>query len=354
MCIAIIKPAGIKMPSRDILKHCFETNPDGAGVAYSDGSVFKLRKGLMTFGEVEDYLDTIPAAALDATTVALHFRIGTHGSKRDPLHTHPFPVSTNRKDLFSLDIETKRIAMHNGIMSSWGKATSSSYYADKEWDSLQGKYIEKKSDPNKEHDESDTQEFIRKFVAVLQEAIGDARSIWDEKGLQRLIGREVGTSRFTIIEPDGRYLYWGDWIEHDGCLYSNAGFKVPKKEADKSAEAELGTKKKNFNLNIYTFQKGITVASTREDVDKVCDSYFMKPIYGDVMIYDIGSKKPTFSIKSDPDTWLYADIDYGALYTWDKKRRAFIFLSYFDKITHGLEGKRITDDVALMDTAVSP
>ena len=33
MCIAIVKPAGTVI-SEDVLKQCFENNPDGAGFAY--------------------------------------------------------------------------------------------------------------------------------------------------------------------------------------------------------------------------------------------------------------------------------------------------------------------------------
>ena len=39
MCVAIYKPAGVECPSIDILKACWDSNPDGRGfyIAQYDG-----------------------------------------------------------------------------------------------------------------------------------------------------------------------------------------------------------------------------------------------------------------------------------------------------------------------------
>ena len=49
MCIIVAKEKGQKLPSKDILKTCFNNNDDGAGFMYvQDGKVI-IDKGYMDF-----------------------------------------------------------------------------------------------------------------------------------------------------------------------------------------------------------------------------------------------------------------------------------------------------------------
>ena len=209
MCIAIIKPKGQPLPSWETFETCFNGNPDGAGFAYSTGKVFVIRKGLQTFEAFKAaVLVRIAAKGKDwalSTPMAFHFRIGTHGSQDDPKHTHPFPVSDSLKSLESLHIQSKQIAMHNGILSSWG----TSHYA--------------KKDPAKAS-YSDTMDFIANFATPLSKAIAPHTSLTTNKHTWKLIDEEVSGSRFVVMDPDGTYALWGQWVSHKGCRYSNSGY----------------------------------------------------------------------------------------------------------------------------------
>ena len=100
MCVAIIKPMGRDLPTDDILERCFQKNLDGAGIAYQNKNKtgFNIVKGLITYKNFKDKLTEIVGAMggeekAKERLILLHFRIGTHGSKSDPKHTHPFPLS---------------------------------------------------------------------------------------------------------------------------------------------------------------------------------------------------------------------------------------------------------------------
>ena len=49
MCIAIYKPEG-KVISQDILKECYDSNPDGAGFMYAEDKKLHIQKGFFSYG----------------------------------------------------------------------------------------------------------------------------------------------------------------------------------------------------------------------------------------------------------------------------------------------------------------
>ena len=210
MCVAIVKPCNIAPPKDEYLKASFENNPDGAGFSYSTGKKFITHKGLATYEDFnKKYKEVVKKLGDDGIKkciMAFHFRIGTHGSKDDKRHTHPFPVSSKKEELEALDYSCRRIAMHNGIFSEFG----------------QSKSCIKSEDGSAPM--SDTMDFIASIVAPIQRILGD-KTIFESKDAQSLIGREIGSSRFTIMEPDGRFLYWGTWVEEDKIFYSNSTYK---------------------------------------------------------------------------------------------------------------------------------
>jgi len=359
MCIAIIKPAGIAMPSKAILDHCFATNPDGAGYAYSDGDHFVLKKGLMTIDAFHASIGALSDEFLKERSVALHFRIGTHGSKNSPEHTHPFPISTKHEDLVALEGTPKRIAMHNGILSKWGKSTyysNTSYYAGKTWDKALQKYVDDPKYVKPEDDgESDTQQFIREFVGVLDAELGH-KSMWKKDGLQNLISREVSGSRFVIMEADGRYIYWGDWKKHEGCLYSNSGYIIPvKKEPEPKAEAQkVGNSRWFSDTASYTsggfsdtiYVDSLHAASKKDSVDAVAPWYFLRPIKEDKVVH-VKKKDGTerdFVLDLKPDRWLYYDPDYRAIYKWMPGIKAYKFWFYYMSIRTYNKPKALIED----------
>lgn len=98
MCVLIIKPAGAKMPARDILDACRKRNPDGCGFV----SPTAKYKGL----DYERFLHEL-SKVNDADPCIIHFRWATHGSVR-PSNCHPFEAEYNGKPVYFA---------HNGVLS---------------------------------------------------------------------------------------------------------------------------------------------------------------------------------------------------------------------------------------------
>ena len=44
MCVIVAKEKGIVMPDKNILKTCFNHNPDGAGIMWNQGNAVHIRK----------------------------------------------------------------------------------------------------------------------------------------------------------------------------------------------------------------------------------------------------------------------------------------------------------------------
>lgn len=110
MCI--IATAEKRKLTYEEIKHCFLTNPNGAGLAWSKGGKNYFKKGLMTletFWEFYKCLKVLPHVA--------HFRIATSGGVNQEL-THPFEVSINSP--ISLEGSSKHpLLFHNGIITDW-------------------------------------------------------------------------------------------------------------------------------------------------------------------------------------------------------------------------------------------
>lgn len=322
MCIAIIKPSGVLPPSMDIFRRCFERNPDGAGLAYSDGRLFHIKKGLMTLAEFEAKYNEVIAplgeAMIRKRPMAFHFRIGTHGSKNDPKHTHPFPISGRIETLESLDTTSKHIAMHNGIMSSWGTSN---------WGTVTGPKI------------SDTMEFIKDFVRPVQNLLGTS-TFFDSKDAQDLISNEVPGQRFVIMEPDGRFVYWGGWIKDkaSGLLYSNKDYEetkyVPVSYAGKSyydyddgywektsrdylkKDDYEGWKSKSPPVEDVDFEISLESLDDfpiiRTDVDDIARKYGLIPIYGQPVFHTT-----TGYIQPGLGEYVYIESSRKRAYLWD-------------------------------------
>lgn len=99
MCVIVMIPAGVAIPSEETLRQCWTRNPDGGGVMWqADGKLYYI-KGLMTIAAMLRAVAKIPANA----NAALHFRIGTHGANTAK-NTHPWPAGAGR------------MLMHNGVI----------------------------------------------------------------------------------------------------------------------------------------------------------------------------------------------------------------------------------------------
>lgn len=205
MCIAVAKPKGIKRPSNEIFKECFDNNKDGAGFAFAlDGRVV-ISKGYMTY---DDYIKAIEDLEknvnLEEIAMLYHFRIGTQGGNVGG-NTHPFPLSSKVEELKAETLITDICMIHNGIISE----TSS--------------YDYKKAFPEL----SDTQIFCSEFLEEIKTVYGIDK-MFESKLVDKLIKTYKGTGKFGFLTNIGDIVMYGEWIEDGGVYYSNKTYKESK------------------------------------------------------------------------------------------------------------------------------
>jgi len=185
MCIIVYKPKGHNLPSKSILKTCFENNPDGVGYMFNDGEKVIIEKGFMNFNE---FYREIKSYIFYANDLVIHFRWATQGAST-PQNTHPFPLTKTIKKLQALELSTTIGIAHNGIIN-FCKNT------------------------NKRYDLSDTQIFIKDYLSKISKNKIKGNSIFD------------GTnSKFAIMDKNEVWLEGYDWIKKDGIFYSNSTFE---------------------------------------------------------------------------------------------------------------------------------
>lgn len=200
MCIIVVKPADVDVPSIDTFKTCFKHNSDGAGMMIAhDGTVYG-DKGFMKF---EDFKQSLKSYAetygdLKSHAMVFHFRIGTHGTNT-PGNTHPFPLKypITYDEMKATHWEAKQGFAHNGILSNFG------YHKDV-----------------KKYDVSDTMVY-GKYVAALLSSIG---SIPKHADCQFVLDK-VATGKFAYLDGDGNLFTIGTFTEEKGVMYSNSSYK---------------------------------------------------------------------------------------------------------------------------------
>lgn len=192
MCVILKKPSNLPLPSEDILKNCFESNPDGAGFMFQrDGRVL-LRKGFMTLSSLLEALkEELPPEEMLQKELIIHFRVGTHAEKTAPF-THPFPITDSEEGLKALRLRCNLAIAHNGIIHGTSKTSNL----------------------------SDTQHFIRDFLFNLHLLKVD---LFCERAIS-LISYTVGSyQKFALMSPTKVALI-GPFIEHEGIFYSNTSY----------------------------------------------------------------------------------------------------------------------------------
>lgn len=115
MCIIIVKPAGVKLPSINVFKTALNVNGDGCGFMTDDGLTFHALKS-----DFKTFWHNLKRVATDDRTVAVHFRWATHGSVC-LANTHPF------------NYHNQLLMMHNGVLNieSVNNKTDSEIYLNK-------------------------------------------------------------------------------------------------------------------------------------------------------------------------------------------------------------------------------
>lgn len=176
MCILIVKPAGVKVPSMQIFENCFWANKDGAGFAYSDGRKLTLSKGHMKLKEFQSALDD--AGDLTKYPAIFHFRIATHGTVK-PANTHPFNVND------------RMVAGHNGILRITPKG-----------------------------DLTDSETFFKYVCAPVLETC----PLYSDE-FSTMVSALIDSSKLAFLTDKGDIKMFGKFEEEDGVFYSNTSYQ---------------------------------------------------------------------------------------------------------------------------------
>ena len=190
MCIIIVKPAGVALPSSEVITRCFTANSDGMGLAYRAPSSDRvtINKGYMSLAESVRAVDALRAdVSLD---VMLHFRISTGGGV-SPFLTHPYPLTHSVDTMLELEQDCSCAVAHNGIMA--GITPSKGI--------------------------NDTMHYIRDVLAPLA-GLGAS---WADPMIKTLLASTINGSRLALLDSNGFTLV-GNWVHDGGLSYSNSGY----------------------------------------------------------------------------------------------------------------------------------
>ena len=167
MCVIIVKPSGVAMPSDKMLKAAYNANPHGCGLATPS----TFYKGLA----YRSFKETLSKVSIGEPCI-IHFRLATHGSIKRA-NCHPF----NRGDVWFA---------HNGILNI-----------------------------KPQGDMTDSETALQTIIAPAIEAYG-----WNSPEANDIINRTCGYSRFALMRKN-EVLLFGQYIHAlDGCYYSNYRF----------------------------------------------------------------------------------------------------------------------------------
>ena len=171
MCIIAAKPAGVKMPARNVIENMWMHNSDGAGIMYTNKGGVRIEKGFMTYDAFAKHLDELSKKIdLDKISVVMHFRITTHGGTK-PENCHPFPVTDSIGMLKKLTCDTRLGVAHNGVI-----------------------------DITPRKDISDTMEYIASQLAPLYKGVP---KFYENKHLMQMVSNAID-SKMAFLLPSGK------------------------------------------------------------------------------------------------------------------------------------------------------
>ena len=192
MCVICVKPFGVEFPEKTILKNCFDNNSHGAGFMYVYEKKVYIHKGYTTFNAFYNALNNARRKTGDKTSYVMHFRIATQGYEK--CMTHPFPLSSNMKQLKKVKTSCNIGIAHNGV-------------------------LDLTSDGSKEY--SDTMLFITDYLSNIIRSYSwykDARTV-------KLIENLIRGSRLAILDKNNHVEILGEgWQADYGCYFSNLSY----------------------------------------------------------------------------------------------------------------------------------
>ena len=192
----MVKPENKAFPEEQILKNCWDNNPDMGGFMYAMDDKVHIHKGFETWEDFKTALEKARKKTGDNVPYVCHFRISTQGYNKECCQ--PFPLSGNMTNLKRLKCSSNIGVAHNGILSLT-------------------------SDGSKEY--SDTMKFITDYLVNIIRSYDwhkDSRTV-------KLISNLIEGSRFAIIDKTGFIGMLGKgWIEEKGCYFSNSTYSYKK------------------------------------------------------------------------------------------------------------------------------
>lgn len=188
MCVIAVKPAGL-VPDLAIVRRCWESNPDGAGLAWRRNGRVEVRKGFMRLGKLEQFIQK-HREELTASEVVMHFRIASVGGVSQAL-CHPFAIGRNYR---SLSYATEApVVFHNGHIIELA--------------------IEAKAEGL-----SDTALLVRDYLTPLA-------SVLEKPEFHRLLELAFPGSKFAIVTPTATYLVGRFEKGAGGWQFSNGSWR---------------------------------------------------------------------------------------------------------------------------------
>lgn len=195
MCIIVVKHSGVEIPSDKMLSYLWKTNPHGGGFCYwvPGDNVVIGHKG---FEDLPTFVKSIKGCIEKDAVALIHMRIATHGS-RGPGATHPFPASSDLKELCAIDWEGPFGIAHNGVITDYGSKSEKGL--------------------------SDTQDFIMK---ILHDRFIITGLFENRPAIRYIVEKIITSDRIAILRNDGGLFTMGTFHtdKETGLLFSNACF----------------------------------------------------------------------------------------------------------------------------------
>ena len=196
MCVIAYKPMNVGFMPKSVLQECFKNNPDGAGFMFTANGEVHIQKGFMDFASFWKALSLVRNQYGEKIPYVMHFRISTQAGVNQQC-CHPYPLSSDMSKLKELTSTAKIGIAHNGIIRLTSDFSVKDY--------------------------NDTMKFITDYATLLIKRVDWWKNPNIAKALEQLCG-----SKLAILGSDSHVELIGDFIQDNGCYYSNGTYLAPK------------------------------------------------------------------------------------------------------------------------------
>ena len=174
--------------TRKECKRCWNSNSDGAGVAWIEKKVVRWKKGFMTLDDLEKWYFKLSPPPLPHV---IHFRSATAGDIIPEL-THPFVMDVVKSTIKG---KTKRgVLFHNGVITNWEiKLDLIGYWC------------------------------IKNSRKLPEGQWSDSRAVAALCGILGIDYLRAQDGKWVMVVPSGIFTF-GAFVKKDGVLFSNTGY----------------------------------------------------------------------------------------------------------------------------------